>query len=444
LIRTQGLLRDLGQAEPPDLPWRQLEAQIHWRLARPGDEKQPWLLTRLLPLVGAAVVGAVATLLVIWLVGPGLSSPPRTAPTVTTAKVPTPTTVVLEQELAAVPTMVQGEVFLVTKKGRQPLELDQPLVQGARVATGAGRVSMQWSKESGLLLSGHSEIELQRLTSTNQSLLLHKGRVRSRLAKLCKGCSYIVKARGIQASVKGTVFDVAIGQSTVDVAVAEGRVKVAPTAGGWGVEVPAGFRVQVPFDAKAAPPLLPLGERTGPRVHVVAWPNLARMLATSSLLTLESHPSGADLFLNSTPVGSTNLALRSAPGRHLVELYRDGKLVDQRWLELGEQPGKLKVRMRGRTLVPRLPPRIHNLIRHRAVQIRSCYERHLKRDPKLQGRLTFRFNIDADGEVDNIRLLGDTFKDPRVGQCAQIVIQRWRFPPGRAVQVVYPFIFRPQ
>ena len=370
LMRTQGLLRELGQAEPPPLPWRQIEAQIHWQLARPGEEKRPWLLTRLLPLTGAAVVGAVATLLVLWLVGPALLPPPRTAPIMTTVRTPA-RTVVLEQELAAVPTMVQGEVFLITSNGRQPLGLDQPVAQGARVATGDGRVSMQWSKGSGLMLSSHSEVELQQLTSTRQRLQLHEGRVRSRLARLCKGCSYVVKARGIQASVRGTVFDVAIGDATVDVEVAEGRVKVAPTAGGWGVEVPAGFRVQVPFDARTAPPLLPFGKPAGPRVHVLPWPSLARALATSSLLTLESHPSGADLFLNSTPVGSTNLALRGAPGRHLVELYRDGKLVDQRWLELGEQPGRVSVRMRGRPLVPRLPPRIHNLIRHRAVQIRS-------------------------------------------------------------------------
>jgi len=446
LTKTQQLCRELGEEELPSLPWRKIEAQVYWRLAHTEGEPPARPFSRLLAFAGAATVGALAALVVVWVLGPRWAVAPRHATPVVVSR-PVPPAPVAERELAAVPTMIQGDVQLIDESGSSSaLRLDRPVTQGSRVATAAGaRAALQWLEGSGLLLSSSSEVEIRRLMSRTQQLELERGSVRLRLARLPAGGRFAVEARGVRTVVQGTVFNVAIAQSTVDVEVYQGLVRVEPTRGGWtDVEVPSGFGVRVPFDAKVAPTISRLrGGHPTAHVHLVRWPDLARMMASTGLLTLESHPSGADLMLDSTLVGNTTLSLRGDPGRHLVELYQDGKLLDKRWVEL-EGPESKTIRIRPRDTMIRLPERIHRYIKQRAVQIRSCYERHLKRNPELSGKLTFRITIDANGEVTNTDLLTDTFGDSRVGQCAQIVIQRWAFPPGKAVQVVYPFIFRPQ
>lgn len=446
LTRARELCREIGEGEPPSLPWRKVEAQVHWRLARAqGEQSRPLLSPlgrRLVGLGAAAALGALATLAVVWLQRPEKPLPPATRAVL--VQPPAPAPLPPEHELAAVPTMVQGEVFVEGADGqRSPLRLDQPVLPGSRVVTAKGRAALQWAEESGLLIAEQSTLALRRLMSRTQRLELEQGRVRLKLAKLTPAQSFVVVARGVRATVKGTVFDVSIDERNVGVDVFEGVVHVDPVDGGWpGLDVPAGYSVRVPIGGGAAPSLVRLeGGETNPRVHLVPWPNLARMMATTGLLTVESQPA-ADLVLDEVAVGSTNLTLRGSPGRHLVELYRDGKLVEKRWVEVARaEPASVRL-IPGR--VPRLPPRIHDYIRQRAVQIRACYERLLKRDPTVEGRLTFRFSIDADGAVTKSSLITDTFSDPRVGLCAQRVLDQWRFPPGNEVQVVYPFIFKPQ
>lgn len=444
LTRARQLCRELGEAEPPALPWRKVEAQVHWRLAHSQGEQRPPFLSplgrRIVGLGAAAALGALTALAVVWL--QRSERPP--APRAVVVKHPTRPPLPPDHELAAVPTMVQGEVFVEGADGqRSPMRLDQPVVPGSRVVTAKGRAALQWAEGSGLLIADQSTLALRRLMSRTQRLELEQGRVRLKLAKLTPVQSFVVVAQSVRATVKGTVFDVSIDERTVGVDVFEGVVHVDSVKGDWpGLDVPAGYSVRVPIGGGAAPALVRLeGGETDPRVHLVPWPNLARMMATTGLLTVESQPP-ADLVLDEMAVGSTDLTLRGSPGKHLVELFRDGKLVEKRWVEVARaQPAAVRL-IPGR--VPRLPPRIHNYIRQRAVQIRACYERLLKRDPTVEGRLTFRFSIDADGAVTRSSLITDTFSDPRVGLCAQRVLDQWRFPPGNEVQVVYPFIFKPQ
>jgi TonB family protein len=442
LTKTRELLGELGQEEPPDLSWRQIEAQIHWRLSHKTQAIPTQRAFRLpLALAAAAAAGALAAVALLWFVWPhwGLDKNQR-APGVSVAAPSAP-----DAELAALATVVQGEVTVVTPQGHEmPLELTRPVLARSRVVTAAGSVALQWAGASGLLLMERSNLELRRFAAKDQELHLHDGKVVVTLPKLGSDRRFAVVAKGIVARVKGTTYSVATREDTVEVEVFEGVVRVAPQDDRWGLDVPAGHGVSVPVDARRAPQLVRLG---GPRPnppHLLAWASLPEVLATTGLMRVSSQPSGADLVLDARPVGATDLALRGELGRHKLEVWRDGKLLETRWIELSVHQMTAELSVRGVEPTVRLPVRIHRFIRQRAVQIRACYERHLKRDPNLEGRLLFRINIDESGRVSQVSLLRNSFPDPRVGQCAQMVLERWQFPAGKAVQVVYPFVFRPQ
>jgi TonB family protein len=120
-------------------------------------------------------------------------------------------------------------------------------------------------------------------------------------------------------------------------------------------------------------------------------------------------------------------------------------LLETHWVEIQPQPTRIALDIRRHLTKPRppkLPDRLRRFIQQRAIQIQACYERRLKHNPTLHGKLTLRINVDEDGRVSQVSQLVDTLEDPKVGRCAQHVIERWHFPPGRAAQVVYPFIFR--
>jgi hypothetical protein len=77
--------------------------------------------------------------------------------------------------------------------------------------------------------------------------------------------------------------------------------------------------------------------------------------------------------------------------------------------------------------------------------VRACYERALKRDPHLTGRLNARWTITSTGAVSNLDLTEDTVGDVDLLSCVESLIRRWRFvaPGSGLVAVSYPFVFQP-
>jgi hypothetical protein len=76
--------------------------------------------------------------------------------------------------------------------------------------------------------------------------------------------------------------------------------------------------------------------------------------------------------------------------------------------------------------------------------VKGCYERALKDDPKLEGKILARWTITATGSVSEIAIDEDTVKSSAVAGCVRAVIARWHFPAprGGAVEVSFPFVFR--
>ena len=103
-----------------------------------------------------------------------------------------------------------------------------------------------------------------------------------------------------------------------------------------------------------------------------------------------------------------------------------------------------RVRMGATTVSGRLPPEvIQRIVRQNYGRFRACYERGLRRNPNLQGRVAIRFVIGRDGSVVSAANGGSDIPDAEVIQCVARSFQGLSFPQpeGGIVTVFYPIVF---
>ncbi len=88
---------------------------------------------------------------------------------------------------------------------------------------------------------------------------------------------------------------------------------------------------------------------------------------------------------------------------------------------------------------------IARVVRGRLTAIKECYERELKRNPQLSGKVIVRFTIDEEGRVSQAVIEENTLPEKSVATCVAQRVERFRFPKpdGGSVTVAYPFIFSP-
>lgn len=87
-------------------------------------------------------------------------------------------------------------------------------------------------------------------------------------------------------------------------------------------------------------------------------------------------------------------------------------------------------------------------IRSRLGGIRACYERELRKNPTLAGKVTIEFAIEERGNVSGVKVAENTTGDTAVGECVANEIKRIPTfnpgPEGGKVVFSYPFVFAPQ
>jgi TonB family protein len=90
------------------------------------------------------------------------------------------------------------------------------------------------------------------------------------------------------------------------------------------------------------------------------------------------------------------------------------------------------------------PSLVSKEVRARIGAIKVCYERALKRNPNLSGKVKVRWTITAAGTVSSVDIEEDSMGDSEVSSCIKNLVARWRFPApsGGSVEVVYPFVFQ--
>jgi hypothetical protein len=82
------------------------------------------------------------------------------------------------------------------------------------------------------------------------------------------------------------------------------------------------------------------------------------------------------------------------------------------------------------------------VIRNNQTGVRMCYERALKRDPRLSLRLDARVNISSAGLVEGVSLSGLPAGSP-LDTCVRDVMRTWKFPPRPAAYATaFPMILQ--
>ncbi len=89
---------------------------------------------------------------------------------------------------------------------------------------------------------------------------------------------------------------------------------------------------------------------------------------------------------------------------------------------------------------------INRVVKDKLTTIKVTYERILKLNPNLSGKLTVRFTIEEDGSVSNVEIIETTVNSPELEREIIRKVERWIFEPlasGSGTTVVtYPFIFQ--
>jgi outer membrane biosynthesis protein TonB len=90
------------------------------------------------------------------------------------------------------------------------------------------------------------------------------------------------------------------------------------------------------------------------------------------------------------------------------------------------------------------PAMVAKEVRTRLGAIKACYERALKRNPNLSGKIIIHWTITQAGTVSGVDVEQDTLGDAEVASCIKSLVARWRFPApaGGSVEVSFPFVFQ--
>ncbi|MBN1781435.1 TonB family protein [bacterium] len=81
---------------------------------------------------------------------------------------------------------------------------------------------------------------------------------------------------------------------------------------------------------------------------------------------------------------------------------------------------------RGNKSAYRSPDAIREVLLNHVPAIRYCYDRELKRDPELKGKISVRITVSADGNVTDAVILTSTLNNERVERCVLARIRLWK------------------
>ena len=87
---------------------------------------------------------------------------------------------------------------------------------------------------------------------------------------------------------------------------------------------------------------------------------------------------------------------------------------------------------------------IQKVVEENIKELRVCYERLAQRDPNVSGQVEFKWTIQVDGLVENVRVVKSQIKDEDTLECMIASLATWKFPkPSRGVvlDIDYPFVF---
>jgi hypothetical protein len=89
--------------------------------------------------------------------------------------------------------------------------------------------------------------------------------------------------------------------------------------------------------------------------------------------------------------------------------------------------------------------KVTKTVRARMGALRNCYEKALKKNPTLEGKISVKFTIGTSGRVTGAEAASDTLGDSTVTDCVVGKFRTFTFdkPEGGSVVYIYPIVFKP-
>jgi TonB family protein len=138
----------------------------------------------------------------------------------------------------------------------------------------------------------------------------------------------------------------------------------------------------------------------------------------------------------------------AAAGKHLAELEARVRGSGRPGVGFGkETEASMMFGGTGDTGGEPIPAWIRDMIRKRVRdrlgELEGVYTDAIRRNPDLRGRMLVRFRIDPSGKIQRAEPAEEHFGDAAFVDAVLTKIRRWTFEPtgGRAVDVIYPFVF---
>ncbi len=448
-VETYDQLRREAQREsPPALPWERLEQAL---LAEPvsGESPRAQAASHGAPKVSGKLIAlawpvlALAATVLLGL----MAWRERPVPVAQPVSSPASSVVAVEEaRIRGTVTLVAGDVQIEAAGARARAALGQAVEEGARLVTAAdAEVHLALEGGGGIVVEPESHLLVRRLREHSAELVLRAGSVYQRVRKLAEGERYEVLFGDYVAHVRGTGFRVshraevegqAEGHSQV--AVHEGRVVVQQ---GERViaDLSAGQSWNSSPDVKASPG--PERAVHGAEAEAQGWTRLVlpAVPSVAAWRIAGARLSGHEELAMRVPAGDLTLPYEDLRGRERTLSLR----VATEGSTLREQDIRALIAAQNEPMGQLSAEQIAPVVRAGLDSLRRCYERGLKRDPGLMGKLVLSIRVAPDGHVLRASVAGSEKEASNSGipleveGCMQAEARSWTFPRPTGGSVVF-------
>ncbi len=427
VTRASDTFATIKNLPAPDVAWDAVRAKVHWTVSTERRGKLPapesrtgWIAA------GMVAAAAVATMFV-----------DRPSPPLESIAVP----VVVREPVHAAPlaglvNRTTGDLMIDGIRPTDPFRAR--LAAGTVIATGDGRVDIQFGDRSAFALGPHSRLELVRFDSQAIELTVD-GTIDVEVAPRGAGQRFTIRAGAREIEVRGTQFRVTQSATTTAVACRHGLVAVRDASGLR--EVGAARRLVLPSNKPVlaeSVAVLSIEEVTeladATPLTMPVWD--AGTLASSAPLDIATSGRRA-VRLDGLEVGEAPMRVRVMPGRHTVEsIDNQGRYRRAGWIDVlagAKQPAVISIHPEP----PASRAPAYQDLNTRRSQLKTNIDRGklaaCTRAATKQGLdgayVQIEISVDAQGNVPFLNVL-ESDLPTKLSDCISSVLRDVRFTPG--------------
>lgn len=419
----------------PDLSWDSIRARIHWSTSkeRRTQPAAPTSRASRLAWAGGALAAAAGIALLLGPSGPlrAHEQPVASALPAHGSAVGMPAPAHTPAALAGLVSRASGEIML---DGVRVTDLfARQLGAGSVLATGDGRVDVQFGDESAFALGPRSTLELRSFDNDTIELAV-EGTIDVTVAARAPHQRFVVLAGERTVEVRGTQFRVVHDSASTTVACRHGLVAVRDPHGE--IAVAAARRVQIAAGHELAaerPVPLSVDELASlAQATPLALPMWDRATLSRDSAPLEIATAGRrEVRVDGVELGLAPLRIRVLPGRHTVEAADSaGRYRRAGWVDVaaGGKPARVEV--------PAEPPRTSGVLERRRqlkagidhARIAQCM-RSIARAGMTGTYVQVELSVDPTGAVGFLNVI-DTDLPSTTSHCIRDVLADVRFGAG--------------